>query len=456
MRDLTVRKSAAADRRGVRSVCRQIPESLEQRRLLSAAATFVETNLVSDIPGVAPHTDSVVVNPWGFTETPGGQFQLSDNGTGTAATFAADGTPLGAPIIIPPPPGSPAGTTSTPNGQLDNTTSDFVISEGGRSAPATVIFSTEDGTIAGFNPAVDPFKAIIAVNQSASGAVYKLVTMASAGGVNYLYASNFHNGTVDVFDKNFAPHTFFAKQFVDPKAPAGFAPFGVKDVNGVIFVTYAKQDADKHDDVAGAGNGFIDEFDTTGHFLKRFASGTAAGGTLTTLDSPIGAAFAPAGFGNFGGDLLIGNFGDSHVSAFNPKTGKFLGELLGANGKPLVLNGGVNSPPHDTKGLWGIAFGNGHGGAAANALFFASGPNDESDGVFGKVTMARRNDGDNDGDDDGDRAAMSSLSRSANTSDDDANDNGDQTSGSDDNDGDGLDRLTRGRDHHRRRNDGDR
>jgi uncharacterized protein (TIGR03118 family) len=359
-------------------------ESLEPRRLLSAG--FVETRLVSDIPGFAAHTDPVVVNPWGFTETPGGQFQLSDNGSGTAAVFTADGTPLGAPIVIPPPAGSAPGTTSTPNGQLDNATSDFVISEGGRSAPAAVLFSTEDGTIAGFNSAVDPSNAIIAADRSGSGAVYKLLAMGTAGGANYLYATDFHNGAVDVFDKNFALHTFSAGQFTDPNAPAGFAPFGVKNVNGTLFVTYAKQDSDKHDDVAGPGNGFIDEFDTSGHLLKRFASGTAAGGTLTALNSPIGMTIAPKGFGSFGGDLLVGNFGDSHVSAFDPRTGRFLGQLQDANGNALVLDGGFNGP--DTKGLWGIAFGNGQGGAGKDTLFFASGINDESDGLFGAVNMS--------------------------------------------------------------------
>lgn len=365
------------------AVRRALIEPLEVRSLLSAG--FVETALVSDIPGAAPHTDPALVNPWGFTETPGGQFLLSDNGTGTAALFAADGTPLGAPIVIPPPAGSPPGATSTPNGQLTNATSDFVITEGSRSAPAAVIFSTEDGTIAGFNPAVDPSNAIIAADQSASGAVYKLVAMGSAGGANYLYATNFHNGTVDVFDRNFAPHTFMTGQFTDPNTPAGFAPFGVKNIDGTLFVSYAKQDAARHDDVAGAGNGFIDEFDTSGHFLMRFASGTAAGGTLTALNSPIGMTIAPKGFGDFGGDLLVGNFGDSHVNAFDLKTGRFLGQLLDSTGNPLVLNGGVNGP--DTKGLWGIAFGNGQGGAGQDTLFFAAGPNDEQDGVFGAVNM---------------------------------------------------------------------
>jgi uncharacterized protein (TIGR03118 family) len=368
---------------------------LEQRCLLSGGPGFVETNLVSDIPGLAPHTDPAVVNPWGFTETPGGQFLLSNNGTGTAALFAADGTALGAPIVIPPPGGSPPGTTSAPTGQVANATPNFVIKEGSRSAPATVLFATEDGTIAGFNSAVDPSQAILGADRSASGAVYKGLGMGSAGGANYLYATDFHNGTVDVFDKNFALHTFFAGQFTDPKAPAGFAPFGVKNINGTLFVTYAKQKPpDNHDDEAGPGNGFIDEFDTSGHFLQRFASGTAAGGTLTALNSPFGMAVAPQDFGKFGGALLVGNFGDSHVSAFNLKTGNFLGQLQDTKGQPLVLNGGFKGP--DTKGLWGIAFGNGQGGAGKHTLFFATGINDEADGLFGKVTVAGNSQGDDD------------------------------------------------------------
>src|SRR5262249_33282892 len=147
----------------------------------------------------------------------------------------------GAPIVIPPPAGSPAGTTAAPTGQVANATRDFVISEGGRSAPAATLFATEDGTISGFNSAVDPSAAILAADQSASAAVYKGLAMGSAGRANYLYATNFRSGTVDVFDTHFAKHTFFAGQFTDPKAPAGFAPFGVKNIGGILFVTYAKQ-----------------------------------------------------------------------------------------------------------------------------------------------------------------------------------------------------------------------
>jgi len=384
--------------RGARRTSRTRPaprrlelECLEDRTVPSA---FVQTALASDIPGLAPNTDHNLVNPWGFFETSSGQFRVAANGTGRGILFDADGEKSGADIKIPPPAGSPAGTTSTPNGVINNPTSDFVITVNGKSAPATLLFSTEDGTIVGWNPSLSRTRAVIAADQSGNGAVYKLLTMGSAGGANYLYATNFHNGTVDVFDGNFAPHTFFPGQFTDANAPAGFAPFGVKNVNGTLFVTYAKQDAEGHDDVAGPGNGFIDEFTSDGHFLMRFASGTAAGGTLTALNSPIGATFAPAGFGRFGGDLLIGNFGDSHVSAFDPKTGQFLGQLQGTNGQPLALGAGLVGSGSDTKGLWAIGFGNGQGGAGTHTLFFAAGPNDESDGVFGMVNVARAPRGD--------------------------------------------------------------
>jgi uncharacterized protein (TIGR03118 family) len=360
-------------------------DPLEDRCLLSSG--FVETPLVSNIPGLAPHTDRDLINPWGFLETPQGQFRVSANGAGNSPLITAQGDVIGPAIVLPPPPGSPRGTTSTPNGAIPNATGDFVIHFHGRSAPATALFSTEDGTIIGWNPRLSRRFGVVAADRSSAGAVYKLLAMGTSGRANYLYATDFHNGTVDVFDKNFARHTFFAGQFTDPNAPAGFAPFGVKNVNGTLFVTYAKQDAARHDDVAGPGNGFIDEFDTSGHFLMRFASGTAAGGTLTALNSPIGMTLAPAGFGDFGGDLLVGNFGDSHVSAFDPTTGRFLGQLQGTSGQPLVLDAGITGADGNTKGLWGIAFGNGQGGAGPQTLFFAAGPNDESDGVFGMVNV---------------------------------------------------------------------
>jgi uncharacterized protein (TIGR03118 family) len=370
-------------------------EPLEERSLLDAGMTgFTVANLVSDLAGVAAHTDVNLVNPWGFAETAGGRFQVAANGSGDTLRLNAQGATLGPAVVLQPPLGSPPGATTSPNGVFLNTTPDFVISDDGKSAPAEFIFSTEDGTLVAFNPKVDPKEAILTA-QASDGAVYKLLAEASNANGNFLFATDFHNNKIDVFDKNFDKVTLGQNgwgTFTDPNEPAGYAPFGIKLINvggqDRLFVTYAKQDAAGHDDVAGPGNGFIDEFDTSGHFIQRFATGSAVGGTAP-LNSPIGMTIAPAGFGpngKFGGALLVGNFGDSHVSAFDLKTGQFLGQLSDAQGNPLTLNGGVGSSS-GSKGLWGIAFGNGHGGTNPNALYFAAGINNENDGLFGKVTM---------------------------------------------------------------------
>jgi uncharacterized protein (TIGR03118 family) len=389
-----LRRSTRGSRSGRPPSLRPMLESLEERSLLDAGMTgFTVTNLVSDLRDVAAHFDANLVNPWGFAETPGGQFQVAANGSGFTIRLNARGDTLGPAVVLQPPLGSPPGTTTTPNGTFLNTTSDFVVSDDGKSAPAEFIFSTEDGTLVAFNPMVDPKEGIL-VAQASDGAVYKLLAEASTSQGNFLYATDFHNNKIDVFDKNFDKVTLGQNSwgtFTDPNEPAGYAPFGIKLINvdgqDRLFVSYAKQDAAGHDDVAGPGNGFIDEFTTTGQFIQRFATGGAVGGTAP-LNSPIGMTIAPAGFGpdgKFGGALLVGNFGDSHVSAFDLKTGQFLGQLSDAHGNPLTLNGGVGSS--GSKGLWGIAFGNGHGGTDPNALYFAAGINAENDGLFGKVTM---------------------------------------------------------------------
>jgi uncharacterized protein (TIGR03118 family) len=334
------------------------------------------------------HTDPNLINPWGFAETPDGQFRVSANGAGESLLLNAQGAVLDTPVIIPTPSDSPQGAVAAPDGSALNTTSDFVISHDGRSAPATFIISTEDGTIAGFNPMVDRNEAVIAADLSDSGAVFKTLTLGADAHGHVIFASDFHNDQVDIFDKNFQLVGYFS----DPNPHAGFAPFGVHNINGTLFVTFAKQDnpSNAHDDVEGAGNGFIDEFTTDGSFIKRFATGSALEpGGLDVLNSPFGAAVAPADFGQFSSTpknpvLLIGNFGSSQISAFNMNTGAFLGQLSDAKGNPLALNGGIKES--DMKGLWGIRFGNGHGGADANTLFFAAGINAEADGLFGKVT----------------------------------------------------------------------
>ena len=366
--------------------CSCTVEPLERRCMLSAG--YVQTALTSDIPGFAPNTDRNLTNPWGFSEDSKGQFRVAANGSGRGILLDSQGEKSGADIIIPPPAGSPAGTTSTPNGVVPNTTSGFVITVNGRSAPATLLFSTEDGTIAGWNPRLSRKNAVIAADESGNGSVYKLLALGTNAQGTFIFASDFHNNAIDIFNSSFQPVHFGPNAFVDPTTgpdaiPSNFAPFGVKNFNGTLFVTYAEQDADKHDDVAGVGNGFIDEYDTSGNFIRRFAS-------RGTLNSPIGATIAPANFGQFSNDVLIGNFGDSRVNAFD-STGKFLGQLTDTQGNPLVLNGGFQET--DKKGLWGIGFGNGADGASTNTLFFAAGINEENDGLFGTVDLpsARHN-----------------------------------------------------------------
>src|SRR5207247_10089243 len=238
-------------------------------------------------------------------------------------------------------------------------------------------FASEDGTISGWNPAVPPpptsTHAQVAVDNSASGAVYKGLAIAVTSVGDRLYATNFHAGTVDVFDASF--HAV-PGGFTDPDLPAGYAPFGIRALGGVIYVTYALQDADKHDDVAGVGHGFVNAFDTDGHLLRRVAS-------RGRLNSPWGLALAPADFGQFSGNLLVGNFGDGHINAFDLARFAGNGEL-----QPRGQLHAADGPPIAIDGLWALAFGNGASAGPTNALFFTAGPFDEADGLFGKLVVA--------------------------------------------------------------------
>jgi uncharacterized protein (TIGR03118 family) len=343
-----------------------------------ADAVYQQTNLVSDIPGLAAHTDPRLKNPWGLSLSPDGDFRIDDNHSGLSTVYDANGRRDPGTVEIPLPPGSTSTSPSAPDGTVLNTTSGFVISEGGRSAPATSIFATEDGTIAAWNEQVDRRHALIKVDNSAAGAVYKALTMGTSAQGTFLYATNFHDGTVDVFDSQFH-QVHLAGSFTDPDLPAGFAPFGIKNIGGTLFVTYALQNADKHDDVAGAGNGFIDEFDTSGNLIGRFAS-------QGSLNSPHGMALAPADFGAFSNALLVGNFGDGRINAFDLKTHRFLGQISDAAGRPI-----------SNSGIWGMTFGNGAGGTRTNTLYFAAGINGESDGLFGSISLASPADRDDDG-----------------------------------------------------------
>ena len=334
----------------------------------AATTTFQQVNLVSNIPGQAIVTDPDLVNPWGISHSGGSPFWVSDNGTGVSTLYnpATTDIKLGLVVTIPPPPDSDPGTTSKPTGQVFNGSMDFVVTTTAGSGPARFIFATEDGTIAGWNPAADPTNAILAVDHSDAEAIYKGLAIAANAAGNFLYAANFHARTIEVFDKNFH-QVQLAGSFTDPDIHAGFAPFNIQNLGGKLYVTYAKQDADGEDDVAGPANGYVDAFDTDGNLLQRVA-------TRGRLNSPWGLAIAPASFGAFRGDLLVGNFGDGRINIIDPVSGEFLDQLRDANNRPITIDG-----------LWGLIVGNGGNGGDADKVYFTAGPNDEADGLFGSL-----------------------------------------------------------------------
>lgn len=339
--------------------------------------TFTVTNLVGSDPTVAAdQTDPNLVNPWGISDSPTGPFWISDNGSGFTSIYSV--TPSGVTlnaipaVTIAVPPGQMPGTAS-PTGQVFNSFASegaFTLQDG---SPATFLFATEDGTISGWNEQAGT-QSILAVNEADNpadggeaqglGAVYKGLAIAQGDKGPVLFAANFRHGTVDMYDKNFD----LTKSFTDPNLPAGVAPFNVQVLDGNLFVTFAKQEAAKHDDVAGAGNGFVDEFSLSGKLIQRVASNGP-------LDSPWGLAIAPQSFGKLAGDLLVGNFGDGTIDAYNLKNDQFQGQLTGSNGKPVVIGD-----------LWAITPGNGGSGGSANTLYFTAGIQNEAHGVFGSIT----------------------------------------------------------------------
>lgn len=314
---------------------------------------FTQTNLVSDIPGLAATTDPDLVNPWGVSFSAGSPFWVSDNGTGLVTLYQGDGTKSGLVVTVPP-----AG--SAPTGQVFNSSTSFNSD--------VFIFATEGGTITGWRGALGTTAEIL-YNPGTDG-VYKGLAIGTTPNGTYLYATDFHNNFITVLPGTGAPS--LPGTFTDPNLPAGYAPFNIQNIGGKLYVTYAVQDAAKHDDVAGPGHGIVDVFDLQGNFLQRLISNGR-------LNSPWGIAIAPTGFGNFGGDLLVGNFGDGTINAFDPSTGTFLGQLDGANGTPLT-----------NLGLWDLSFGNGANKFSTDALYFTAGiPGNgqvEDHGLFGSVT----------------------------------------------------------------------
>jgi uncharacterized protein (TIGR03118 family) len=328
------------------------------------AQSFTSTALVSDGAVAAQHTDPNLKNAWGVAFNPKGFVWVADNATSRATLYDGNGVPQSLVVSIPNGMNGPA----NPTGIVFNGSTDFTVTQNGKSGVAAFIFSGEGGTITAWAPAVAPTVAFVMFDSGSSGAVYKGLALASNGASNFLYATDFHNNRIDVFDRTFAKVALPGK-FQDPTLPAGFAPFGIQAIGNRLFVTYAMQDADAHDNVDGAGLGFVDVFDTGGNLLQHFASAGA-------LNAPWGVTQAPANFGRFSGDVLIGNFGDGTINAFDPVSGQSLGAVNLSNSTTFAQDG-----------LWGIAFGNNLSNQPLNTLFFAAGPNEEANGVYGRIDV---------------------------------------------------------------------
>jgi uncharacterized protein (TIGR03118 family) len=338
-------------------------------------SAFRQINLVSDQPGKAHLMDPDLVNAWGLAASPGtdaapgSPLWVADNGSDKATLYtgATPTTVSKASLVVNV-------TGAAPTGQVFNPdTSAFIVRDKkGHSGAAVFIFDTENGTIDAWNPTVgakgsNPSTVTEVAHNRGAKAVYKGLAIAQAsGGKTYLYATNFHSGRIEAYNSHFKRVRLPGGRFVDPRLPAGYGPFGIAEIGGELYVTFAKQDAMRHDDVAGRGHGFVDVFSNDGAFVRRLV-------TRGALDSPWGLALAPAGFGQFSGDLLVGNFGNGHLNVYSPATGTHLGQLRRANGRPIVIDG-----------LWGLQFGNGNA-AKTNQLIFSAGPDGEAHGLLGKI-----------------------------------------------------------------------
>jgi uncharacterized protein (TIGR03118 family) len=335
---------------------------LAMQALPAQAQRFHVTHLVSDGSIPAKTVDSSLINPWGMSYAPGGPFWVSDNNWGVSTLYDGAGAKQGLTVNIPPPAGKTG--AGTPTGQVYNATSGFAVTSKAMTGAALFIFATEDGTISGWSPSVDFNNAILAVDNSKTAAVYKGLAIATAGKSTFLYAANFRSGAVEIYTSKFT----FLRSFTDPTIPAGYAPFNVQNLGGILYVTFARQDAPKHDSVAGAGFGFVDAFTLGGRLIRRVASHGA-------LNAPWGLDIAPTSFGSFAGDLLVGNFGDGKINAYAPSTGAFVGTLLGPIGAPLVLGD-----------LWGLINGDGGSGGDPTKVYFTAGVRHEAHGLFGSLT----------------------------------------------------------------------
>ena len=363
------------------------------------AGSYEQVNLVSDISGIARFPDGNLVNSWGITHGPNSPFWIADNGTGVSTLYNQDGVASALVVKIPlpdgtcppdPTPQNPNPTLAAPTGIVFNgNANSFQVAAG---KAAAFIFDTEDGTISAWNPQVNLHCAVLVADNSTNkvdgtlngkntgltlGAVYKGLAIGNNHGSDFIYATNFRDGVVEMYDAQFHFVGFFTDPNITPDAASpGFAPFGIQNINGRLYVTFAKQNDERHDDVAGAGSGFVDVFELDGTFKSTFATGGV-------LNSPWGLALAPDGFGRFSDHLLIGNFGDGHINAFDFHSRHSDGPLKNDRGEAIFIGG-----------LWGLKFGGGGKNAAGvlvngrpNELFFTAGIGDEGHGLFGKIIV---------------------------------------------------------------------
>ena len=327
---------------------------------LARADSYSATNLQSDIPGLALHVDPNLVNPWGMAaNSTGSVIWVSDNGTGVSTLYDQAGAPFPSPVplVVTIPTAARNKDGGNPTGIVRNGTAFFQVTKNGVSGPARFIFVSEDGSISGWNPMVDGTHAIIAVdngtNLGSERAIYKGATLGMANGHNFLYVTNFHTGRVETYDENFRKVN--PRGFVDHTLPAGYAPFGIRNFNDNIYVTYALQDAKGEDDVAGPGNGFVNVFDTSGKFLQRLISNG-------NLNAPWGLALVE------GDELWVGNFGDGRINNYNVADGTFIETISHADATPLEIDG-----------LWDLL-------PLGTGVYFTAGIADEEHGLFGIIT----------------------------------------------------------------------
>jgi uncharacterized protein (TIGR03118 family) len=351
---------------------------------LGMAQAYQQTNLVSDIQGLAQNgqPDSQLVNPWGLVSSSTSPWWVSDNNAGVSTLYNGQGVKQGLVVNIPSPVNGVAGT---PTGVAFTAAAGFTFQANGIKTTSVFTFVTEDGTIVAWGPGISPDlpnDAFVVVPNStnptpATGAVYKGATIAqmTPGGPFFLYVTNFRAGRVEVYDTNFIPVNLSGNDnegpaFLDREIPDGFAPFNVQEVNGNLYVTYAKQNATKHDDFDFPGFGFVDKFSPKGTLLQRLKSGP-------WLNAPWGVALAPANFGFFSNHLLIGNAGSGQIAVYDVDSGHFDGLLRDSNGHAI-----------QNDRLWALRFGNDHAAGPSNWLFFTAGISDEAHGLFGFFTPA--------------------------------------------------------------------